>query len=150
MSTTSDIAVAASYSVSGASLLFKLKVNNFMQFGVSRRPVATLPGLPHSRVHASSRHAAASHPPHVRPCPRPRRRWSPRPRAHRPPPPPPLPHVAVPCTQADLQWLSAFPGEAEILFPPLTYLQPTGRIERVKLLEGSVAFTIVEVEPHIS
>lgn len=38
MSTTSDIAVAASYSVSGASLLFKLKVNNFMQFGVRRRP----------------------------------------------------------------------------------------------------------------
>ena len=28
---------------------------------------------------------------------------------------------------ADVQWLSAFPGEAEILYPPLTYLQPTGR-----------------------
>lgn len=111
MSTTSDIAVAASYSVSGASLLFKLKVNNFMQFGVRRRPAAT--PLPPSR-------------------------------------PQPLPHAAVPSTQADLQWLSAFPGEAEILFPPLTYLQPTGRIERVKLLEGSVSYTIVEVEPHIS
>ena len=84
MSTTSDIGVAASYSLSGASLLFKLKVNNFMQFG------------------------------------------------------------------ADLQWLSAFPGEAEICYPPLTYLQPTGRVERVKLLEGTVTYTVVEVEPHIS
>lgn len=84
MSTTSDIGVAASYSLSGASLLFKLKVNNFMQFG------------------------------------------------------------------ADLQWLSAFPAEAEICYPPLTYLQPTGRVERVKLLEGTVTYTVVEVEPHIS
>jgi hypothetical protein len=30
---------------------------------------------------------------------------------------------------ADLQWLSAFPGEAEILYPPLTYLKPTGRTQ---------------------
>jgi hypothetical protein len=28
---------------------------------------------------------------------------------------------------AELKWLSAFPGEAEILYPPLTYLKPTGR-----------------------
>jgi len=28
---------------------------------------------------------------------------------------------------ADVQWLSAFPEEAEILYPPLTYLKPTGR-----------------------
>jgi len=28
---------------------------------------------------------------------------------------------------ADVQWLSAFPNEAEILYPPLTYLKPTGR-----------------------
>ena len=27
---------------------------------------------------------------------------------------------------ADVQWLSAFPGESEILYPPLTYLKPTG------------------------
>jgi hypothetical protein len=33
MSTTTDVRVAAHYGVSGASLLFKLKVNNFMQFG---------------------------------------------------------------------------------------------------------------------
>ena len=28
---------------------------------------------------------------------------------------------------ADIAFLSAFPGEAEALFPPLTYLKPTGR-----------------------
>ena len=28
---------------------------------------------------------------------------------------------------ADVQWLSAFPGEAEIIYPPLIYLKPTGR-----------------------
>ena len=28
---------------------------------------------------------------------------------------------------AELQWLSAFPNEKEILYPPLTYLKPTGR-----------------------
>ena len=26
---------------------------------------------------------------------------------------------------ADVQWLSAFPDEAEFLYPPLTYLKPT-------------------------
>ena len=30
-------------------------------------------------------------------------------------------------TGADVQWVSAFPGEAEMLYPPLTYLCPTGR-----------------------
>ena len=33
---------------------------------------------------------------------------------------------------ADVQWLSAFPGEAEILYPPLTYLKPTGRKKVVR------------------
>jgi hypothetical protein len=28
---------------------------------------------------------------------------------------------------ADVQWLSAFPDEAEIIYPPFTYLRPTGR-----------------------
>ena len=83
-STTTDIAVAAQYSVSAESLLFKLHVQNFMQYG------------------------------------------------------------------AELRWLSAFPSEAEVLFPPLTYLQPTGRVERISIGNGSVTFTIVEVEPHLS
>ena len=33
---------------------------------------------------------------------------------------------------ADLAWCSAFPGEKEFLFPPLTYLKPTGRREEVQ------------------
>ena len=32
---------------------------------------------------------------------------------------------------ADLAWVSAFPGEAEVLYPPLTYLSPTGVTEEV-------------------
>tara|TARA_B110001452_G_scaffold188767_1_gene159065 strand:+ start:358 stop:579 length:222 start_codon:yes stop_codon:yes gene_type:complete len=32
---------------------------------------------------------------------------------------------------ADIQWLSAFPEEAEVLYPPLTYLQPTGWTEEL-------------------
>jgi hypothetical protein len=35
---------------------------------------------------------------------------------------------------ADIQWLSAFPGEAEILYPPLTYLKPTGRTQVIPSL----------------
>ncbi len=30
---------------------------------------------------------------------------------------------------ADISWLSAFPSEEEILYPPLTYLQPSGKID---------------------
>jgi hypothetical protein len=82
MSTTTDIRVAAHYGMSGGSLLFKLKVNNFMQYG------------------------------------------------------------------ADLQWLSAFPTEAEVLYPPLCYLQPTGHTQGVQV--GNNKFTIVEVQPHFA
>ena len=49
---------------------------------------------------------------------------------------------------ANLQWLSAFPAEAEVLYPPLTYLQPTGRTEQVS--EGVNTFLVVEVEPNMS
>lgn len=36
---------------------------------------------------------------------------------------------------ADLTYLSAFPGEREYLFPPLTYLKPTGRTDKFKVYE---------------
>jgi hypothetical protein len=49
---------------------------------------------------------------------------------------------------ADLQWVSAFPGEAEILYPPLTYLQPTGRKEVIEV--DAHCFTIVEVRPTLA
>ena len=51
---------------------------------------------------------------------------------------------------ADLAWLSAFPGEAEVLYPPLTFLQPTGRTDRVDAVDRDgrpVTFTVVEVTP---
>lgn len=79
MSTTTDVKVAASYSLSGDSLLFRVRVENFMQYG------------------------------------------------------------------AELQWLSAFPSEAEILYPPLTYLEPTGMSEVVEF-PGGVVFKIYEVK----
>jgi hypothetical protein len=84
MSTTRDLSVAAQYSLSPNSLLFKIKVDDFMSMG------------------------------------------------------------------ADLQFLSAFPSEAEFLYPPITYLKPTGRvssnIEFKKQLQV-FKFTVVEVEP---
>jgi hypothetical protein len=46
---------------------------------------------------------------------------------------------------ASLSWLSAFPTEEEICFPPLTYLQPTGRKQVVEI--NGMRFTIVEVAP---
>ena len=48
---------------------------------------------------------------------------------------------------ADLAWLSVFPKEAEVLFPPLTYLQPTGRTKVVEVRSKKLSFTILEVEP---
>ena len=81
MSTTTDMSVAVRYGLSAGSLLFLLKVDNFMQYG------------------------------------------------------------------ADLQWLSAFPGEAEELYPPLTYLQPTGRVQL--MIVGENRFKVVEVTPNI-
>ena len=48
---------------------------------------------------------------------------------------------------ADLRWLSAFPAESEVCFPPLTYLQPTGRTQDVRV--GESRLHIVEVQPHL-
>ena len=53
---------------------------------------------------------------------------------------------------ADLQWLSAFPGEVEFLYPPLTFLQPTGREEEVLAEVGGaspIEYRVIEVTPHI-
>jgi len=44
---------------------------------------------------------------------------------------------------ADLQWLSAFPNESEVLFPPLTYMQPNGKTQVIEI--DGYHFTIVEV-----
>jgi len=48
---------------------------------------------------------------------------------------------------ADLTFLSMFPDEAETLFPPLTFVQPTGKVEEMDFKNGNTIFklTIVEV-----
>jgi hypothetical protein len=82
MSTTTDIATAAAYSISRESVIFKIVTKNKLQRG------------------------------------------------------------------ADLRWVSAFPAEAEILYPPLTYLQPTGRTRVIEV--DAHHFTIVEVTPTLA
>ena len=57
-----------------------------------------------------------------------------------------------------LSYLSCFPEEAEHLYPPLTFLHPTGRTQRIEVEDhrgekggggggGMTVVTIVEVEP---
>ena len=40
-----------------------------------------------------------------------------------------------------------FPSSPQVLYPPLTYLQPTGRVQTVKV--GPLNFKVVEVTPTI-
>ena len=45
----------------------------------------------------------------------------------------------------DLMAFSAFPHEKEALYPPLTYLQPTGKPHQ--LVYDGCTYTILDVEP---
>ena len=45
----------------------------------------------------------------------------------------------------DLTALSAFPHEKEFMYPPLTFLQPTGVTHKLK--RNGTTFTVVDVEP---
>ena len=45
-----------------------------------------------------------------------------------------------------IEWLSTVPSEREYLWPPCTYMKPTGRIKRLELAGGQTC-TIVEVGP---
>ena len=47
-----------------------------------------------------------------------------------------------------VRWLSAFPGEEEILYPPLTMLEATGDTE--VFTKGTLTWTIVSVEPTLA
>ena len=54
---------------------------------------------------------------------------------------------------AELQWLSAFPFEVELLYPPATYLKPwpkgpppTPRVFKM----GNTIFLVIDVEPQLS
>ena len=42
-------------------------------------------------------------------------------------------------------FLSAFPVEEEYLFPPLTYLQPSGDVQELRVDDAT--YTVVDVEP---
>jgi hypothetical protein len=47
---------------------------------------------------------------------------------------------------ADLRFLSFFASEAEFLYPPLTFLKPSGRVTQIDFC--GVKYTVVDVEPH--
>ena len=47
----------------------------------------------------------------------------------------------------DISYLSCFPEENEHLFPPLTYLRPTGTTQRLTLSDDGAEVEIIEVEP---
>jgi hypothetical protein len=47
----------------------------------------------------------------------------------------------------DISFLSAFPTESEFLFPPLTYLQPTGRTQKVHV--DGTTFEVIDVKPNL-
>ena len=48
----------------------------------------------------------------------------------------------------DISFLSAFPTEEEYLFPPLTYLSPTGVRETLEV--DDAVFHVVDVKPRMS
>ena len=48
-----------------------------------------------------------------------------------------------------IRFLSAFPAEQEVLFPPLTYLERVGQTDEVKLKRGR-RVKIVEVKPTLA
>ena len=49
---------------------------------------------------------------------------------------------------ADLSFVSCFPQELEYCYPPLSYLQPTGRVEVVPTL--ACTFSVIEVRPRFA
>ena len=48
----------------------------------------------------------------------------------------------------DISWCSAFPGEEEYLYPPLTFLQPTGNLKKYDA--NGCTYTFVEVTPTMA
>ena len=50
---------------------------------------------------------------------------------------------------ANVQWLSVFPQEKEMLYLPLTFLQPTGMSETVTVVwkDKPITTTFIEVNP---
>ena len=50
----------------------------------------------------------------------------------------------------DVKWLSAFPDEEEVLYPPLTYLKPTGRTQVTTLCALSSNLQVSPTSNYIS
>ena len=46
----------------------------------------------------------------------------------------------------EISFLSAFPAEQEFLFPPLTYLEPTGETQTLRVDDAT--FTVIDVQPN--
>jgi hypothetical protein len=54
---------------------------------------------------------------------------------------------------AELQWLSAFPFEVELLYPPATFLKPwpKGSPPKPRVFKmGNTVFIVIDVEPQVS
>ena len=49
---------------------------------------------------------------------------------------------------AALKWVSVFPRDEEVLYPPLTFLRPTGKMQEIKVSGTHV--TVIEVSPDLS
>jgi hypothetical protein len=47
---------------------------------------------------------------------------------------------------SDLTFLSMFPDEAETLFPPLTFVQPTGKEQVIECIQGALKFELKIIE----
>jgi hypothetical protein len=52
---------------------------------------------------------------------------------------------------ASVEWLSVFPKERECVFPPLTFMSPTGRRQNMRSMPGQQTgnYTIIEVAPRL-
>ena len=49
---------------------------------------------------------------------------------------------------ADITWLSCYPEQREVVYPPLTFLKPTTGI--IKMYDvGDASFAVMEIEPRI-
>ena len=57
------------------------------------------------------------------------------------------PNAAWFARAAPLQWLSDRPHEGEHVFPPSTYLRPSGRVQRITVGDAE-SWTVVEVVPR--
>ena len=130
MSTTTDMRVAVHYGLSAGSLLFLLKVDNFLQYGAELQWLSAFPGEAEVNSRAiESRYSGAT-------AEALSAEMQPRVGTWRADP-------SFLCVRLKPAWARG----VQVLFPPLTYLQPTGDVETV-VVEG-LAYEVVDVRPRI-